>query len=313
MDVILRGGNHLSESVKIANQLITSEFYSDVNSYIPIFAGLDYSIIALEDKQIIAYRQISLQSIAKLNFSTVNAFKNFCNLFGNRCVSTIVKRGGEKVITSYEGVLYCHTKETDKVTVLAALVVKDPSVFEIKQEEGKTLFESSSNQKFTKDSFNKKVLEEGNYKLLVDLSFSTNTDFINLYSNFKSEVENTLVEKGIEVVYVKDVKGACMQEEIIFDKSIFKTSSQMLKYLKKDLPSEITDFERISEKSREPEKDPVIETQPQPVEAVVDTPPDRVLSESQMRDLEQMVSSEPIPDEEWNPWDDPEFGLGMDL
>ena len=293
-------------------QIVTREYYSDANQYIPASAGLDYSIVALEDKQIIAHRQLDPSFIkGYTNFGLHNSFKSFFGIFGStNAGTTIVKRGGEKKIVYREGTLYSYDVAKDSVTILATIAVADPSVFEIKVEEGKTLFESSLGQKFTPETFQTKVLDQNNIKLLVDIEFSTNSDYTNLYTNFKTVVEAAFLEKGLEVVYLKSVKEACFQEEVFFDRSKFKTASQIIKFLRQDLPQEISDFERVREEAKEKQK-----PTPQPRRAEPTPPPppeptpepDRTLSEEEMRSVEQYATAaEPA---EWNPWDDPEYSL----
>ena len=292
-------------------QIVTREYYSDANQYIPASAGLDYSIIALEDKQIIAHRDIDINVYKEpLPIGVVNSFKAFFKHFGSEGVaSTLVKRGGEKRIIYRQGSLYSHDIAKNTVTVLATIAVADPSVFEIKLQEGKTLFESSLDQKFTPETFQTKVLDQNNIKLLVDIEFSTNSDYTNLYTNFKTIVEAAFLEKGLEVVYLKSVQEACFQEEVFFDRSKFKTASQIIKFLRQDLPQEITDFERVREEVKEEQK-----PTPQPRRAEPTPPPpeptpepDRTLSEEEMRSVEQYATAaEPA---EWNPWDDPEYSL----
>ena len=295
-------------------QIVTREYYSDANQYIPASAGLDYSIVALEDKQIIAHRDIDINVYKEtMPIGIVNSFKAFFEHFGSeRVASTLVKRGGEKKIIYRHGSLYSYDIAKNTVTVLASIVVADPSVFEIKLQEGKTLFESSLDQKFTPETFQTKVLDQNNIKLLVDIEFSTNSDYTNLYTNFKTIVEAAFLEKGLEVVYLKSVQEACFQEEVFFDRSKFKTASQIIKFLRQDLPQEISDFERVRE---EPKEEAVKET-PVPRRAEPTPPPpppeptpepDRALSEEEMRSVEQYATAaEPA---EWNPWDDPEYSL----
>ena len=293
-------------------QIVTREYYSDANQYIPASAGLDYSIIALEDKQIIAHRDIDINVYKEtLPIGVVNSFKAFFEHFGSeRVASTLVKRGGEKRIIYRHGSLYSHDIAKNTVTVLASIVVADPSVFEIKLQEGKTLFESSLDQKFTPETFQTKVLDQNNIKLLVDIEFSTNSDYTNLYTNFKTIVEAAFLEKSLEVVYLKSVQEACFQEEVFFDRSKFKTASQIIKFLRQDLPQEITDFERVREEAKEEQK-----PTPQPRRAEPTPPPppeptpepDRTLSEEEMRSVEQYATAEAPA--EWNPWDDPEYSL----
>ena len=293
-------------------QIVTREYYSDANQYIPASAGLDYSIIALGDKQIIAHRDIDINVYKEpLPIGVVNSFKAFFEHFGSeRVVSTLVKRGGEKKIIYRHGSLYSYDIAKNTVTVLASIVVADHSVFEIKLQEGKTLFESSLDQKFTPETFQTKVLDQNNIKLLVDIEFSTNSDYINLYTNFKTIVEAAFLEKSLEVVYLKSVQEACFQEEVFFDRSKFKTASQIIKFLRQDLPQEITDFERVREEAKEEQK-----PTPQPRRAEPTPPPppeptpepDRTLSEEEMRSVEQYATAEAPA--EWNPWDDPEYSL----
>ena len=295
-------------------QIVTREYYSDANQYIPASAGLDYSIVALEDKQIIAHRDIDINVYKEtMPIGIINSFKAFFEHFGSEIViSTLVKRGGEKKIIYRHGSLYSYDIAKNTVTVLASIVVADPSVFEIKLQEGKTLFESSLDQKFTPETFQTKVLDQNNIKLLVDIEFSTNSDYTNLYTNFKTIVEAAFLEKGLEVVYLKSVQEACFQEEVFFDRSKFKTASQIIKFLRQDLPQEISDFERVRE---EPKEEAVKET-PVPRRAEPTPPPpppeptpepDRALSEEEMRSVEQYATAaEPA---EWNPWDDPEYSL----
>ena len=118
-------------------QIVTREYYSDANQYIPASAGLDYSIIALEDKQIIAHRDIDINVYKEtLPIGIVNSFKAFFEHFGSeRVASTLVKRGGKKRIIYRHGNLYSHDIAKNTVTVLASIVVADPSVFEIKLQE----------------------------------------------------------------------------------------------------------------------------------------------------------------------------------
>ena len=293
-------------------QLVTREYYSDANQYIPASAGLDYSIIALEDKQIIAHRDIDINVYKEpLSIGVVNSFKAFFEHFGSeRVASTLVKRGGEKKIIYRHGSLYSYDIAKNTVTVLASIVVADHSVFEIKLQEGKTLFESSLDQKFTPETFQTKVLDQNNIKLLVDIEFSTNSDYTNLYTNFKTIVETAFLEKSLEVVYLKSVQEACFQEEVFFDRSKFKTASQIIKFLRQDLPQEITDFERVREEAKEEQK-----PTPQPRRAEPTPPPppeptpepDRTLSEEEMRSVEQYATA--AAPAEWNPWDDPEYSL----
>ena len=285
-------------------QLVTREYYSDANQYIPASAGLDYSIIALEDKQIIAHRDIDINVYKEpLPIGVVNSFKAFFEHFGSeRVASTLVKRGGEKKIIYRHGSLYSYDIAKNTVTVLASIIVADPSVFEIKLQEGKTLFESSLDQKFTPETFQTKVLDQNNIKLLVDIEFSTNSDYTNLYTNFKTIVEAAFLEKGLEVVYLKSVQEACFQEEVFFDRSKFKTASQIIKFLRQDLPQEITDFERVREEAKEEQK-----PTPQPRRAEPTPEPDRTLSEEEMRSVEQYATA--AAPAEWNPWDDPEYSL----
>ena len=292
-------------------QIVTREYYSDANQYIPASAGLDYSIIALEDKQIIAHRDIDINVYKEtMPIGVVNSFKAFFEHFGSeRVASTLVKRGGEKRIIYRHGSLYSHDIAKNTVTVLASIVVADPSVFEIKLQEGKTLFESSLDQKFTPETFQTKVLDQNNIKLLVDIEFSTNSDYTNLYTNFKTIVEAAFLEKSLEVVYLKSVQEACFQEEVFFDRSKFKTASQIIKFLRQDLPQEITDFERVREEAKEEQK-----PTPQPRRAEPPPPPpeptpepDRTLSEEEMRSVEQYATA--AAPAEWNPWDDPEYSL----
>ena len=293
-------------------QLVTREYYSDANQYIPASAGLDYSIIALEDKQIIAHRDIDINVYKEpLPIGVVNSFKAFFEHFGSeRVASTLVKRGGEKKIIYRHGSLYSYDIAKNTVTVLASIVVADHSVFEIKLQEGKTLFESSLDQKFTPETFQTKVLDQNNIKLLVDIEFSTNSDYTNLYTNFKTIVEAAFLEKSLEVVYLKSVQEACFQEEVFFDRSKFKTASQIIKFLRQDLPQEITGFERVREEAKEEQK-----PTPQPRRAEPTPPPppeptpepDRTLSEEEMRNVEQYATA--AAPAEWNPWDDPEYSL----
>ena len=295
-------------------QIVTREYYSDANQYIPASAGLDYSIIALEDKQIIAHRDIDINVYKEpLPIGVVNSFKAFFEHFGSeRVASTLVKRGGEKKIIYRHGSLYSYDIAKNTVTVLASIVVADPSVFEIKLQEGKTLFESSLDQKFTPETFQTKVLDQNNIKLLVDVEFSTNSDYTNLYANFKTVVEAAFLEKGLEVVYLKSVQEACFQEEVFFDRSKFKTASQIIKFLRQDLPQEISDFERVREEPKEEavKEAPVprrAEPTPPPPPPEPTPEPDRALSEEEMRSVEQYATAaEPA---EWNPWDDPEYSL----
>ena len=301
-------GKHILEN----KQLVTREYYSDANQYIPASAGLDYSIIALEDKQIIAHRDIDINVYKEpLPIGVVNSFKAFFEHFGSeRVLSTLVKRGGEKKIIYRHGSLYSYDIAKNTVTVLASIVVADPSVFEIKLQEGKTLFESSLDQKFTPETFQTKVLDQNNIKLLVDIEFSTNSDYTNLYTNFKTIVEAAFLEKSLEVVYLKSVQEACFQEEVFFDRSKFKTASQIIKFLRQDLPQEITDFERVREEAKEEQK-PTSQprrAEPTPPPPPEPTPePDRALSEEEMRSVEQYATAEAPA--EWNPWDDPEYSL----
>ena len=295
-------------------QIVTREYYSDANQYIPASAGLDYSIVALEDKQIIAHRDIDINVYKEtMPIGIVNSFKAFFEHFGSeRVASTLVKRGGEKRIIYRHGNLYSHDIAKNTVTVLASIVVADSSVFEIKLQEGKTLFESSLDQKFTPETFQTKVLDQNNIKLLVDVEFSTNSDYTNLYTNFKTVVEAAFLEKGLEVVYLKSVQEACFQEEVFFDRSKFKTASQIIKFLRQDLPQEISDFERVREEPKEEavKEAPVprrAEPTPPPPPPEPTPEPDRALSEEEMRSVEQYATAaEPA---EWNPWDDPEYSL----
>ena len=293
-------------------QIVTREYYSDANQYIPASAGLDYSIIALEDKQIIAHRDIDINVYKKtMPIGIVNSFKAFFGHFGSeRVSSTLVKRGGEKRIIYRHGSLYSYDIAKNTVTVLASIVVADSSVFEIKLQEGKTLFESSLDQKFTPETFQTKVLDQNNIKLLVDIEFSTNSDYTNLYTNFKTIVEASFLEKGLEVVYLKSVQEACFQEEVFFDRSKFKTASQIIKFLRQDLPQEITDFERVREEAKEEQKPTPQPRRDEPTPAPPPEPipePDRTLSEEEMRSVEQYATAEAPA--EWNPWDDPEYSL----
>lgn len=293
-------------------QLVTREYYSDANQYIPASAGLDYSIIALEDKQIIAHRDIDINVYKEtMPIGVVNSFKAFFEHFGSeRVSSTLVKRGGEKKIIYRHGSLYSYDIAKNTVTVLASIVVADSSVFEIKLQEGKTLFESSLDQKFTPETFQTKVLDQNNIKLLVDIEFSTNSDYTNLYTNFKTIVEAAFLEKGLEVVYLKSVQEACFQEEVFFDRSKFKTASQIIKFLRQDLPQEITDFERVREEAKEEQKPTPQSRRDEltPAPPPEPTPePDRTLSEEEMRSVEQYATAEAPA--EWNPWDDPEYSL----
>ena len=311
MQVKLRKHN-IGKQILENKQIVTREYYSDANQYIPASAGLDYSIIALEDKQIIAHRDIDINVYKEtMPIGVVNSFKAFFGHFGSeRVLSTLVKKGGEKRIIYRHGSLYSCDIAKNTVTVLASIVVADPSVFEIKLQEGKTLFESSLDQKFTPETFQTKVLDQNNIKLLVDIEFSTNSDYTNLYTNFKTIVEAAFLEKSLEVVYLKSVQEACFQEEVFFDRSKFKTASQIIKFLRQDLPQEITDFERVREEVKEEQKPipqlmrdaPTLAPPPEP------TPePDRTLSEEEMRSVEQYATAaEPA---EWNPWDDPEYSL----
>ena len=57
MQVKLRKHNIGKQTLE-NKQLVTREYYSDANQYIPASAGLDYSIIALEDKQIMVDQYI---------------------------------------------------------------------------------------------------------------------------------------------------------------------------------------------------------------------------------------------------------------
>lgn len=287
-------------------QIVTREYYSDANQYIPASAGLDYSIIALEDKQIIAHRDIDINVYKEtMPIGVVNSFKAFFEYFGSeRVASTLVKRGGEKKIIYRQGSLYSYDIAKNTVTVLATIAVADSSIFEIKLQEGKTLFESSLDQKFTPETFQTKVLDQNNIKLLVDIEFSTNSDYTNLYTNFKTIVEAAFLEKGLEVVYLKSVQEACFQEEVFFDRSKFKAASQIIKFLRQDLPQEITDFERVREGATEEQKPTpqLMRAEPTP-----EPEPDRTLSEEEMRSVEQYATAaEPA---EWNPWDDPEYSL----
>ena len=311
MQVKLRKHN-IGKQILENKQLVTKEYYSDANQYIPASAGLDYSIIALEDKQIIAHRDIDINVYKEtMPIGIVNSFKAFFEHFGSEKVSsTLVKRGGEKKIIYRHGSLYSYDIAKNTVTVLASIVVADPSVFEIKLQENKTLFESSLDQKFTPETFQTKVLDQNNIKLLVDIEFSTNSDYTNLYTNFKTIVEAAFLEKGLEVVYLKSVQEACFQEEVFFDRSKFKTASQIIKFLRQDLPQEITDFERVREEVKEEQK-PTLQprrAEPTPEPPVEPAPePDRTLSEEEMRSVEQYATAaEPA---EWNPWDDPEYSL----
>lgn len=311
MQVKLRKHN-IGKQILENKQIVTREYYSDANQYIPASAGLDYSIIALEDKQIIAHRDIDINVYKEtMPIGVVNSFKAFFGHFGSeRVLSTLVKKGGEKRIIYRHGSLYSCDIAKNTVTVLASIVVADPSVFEIKLQEGKTLFESSLDQKFTPETFQTKVLDQNNIKLLVDIEFSTNSDYTNLYTNFKTIVEAAFLEKSLEVVYLKSVQEACFQEEVFFDRSKFKTASQIIKFLRQDLPQEITDFERVREEVKEEQKPipqlmrdaPTLAPPPAP------TPePDRTLSEEEMRSVEQYATAEAPA--EWNPWDDPEYSL----
>ena len=311
MQVKLRKHN-IGKQILENKQIVTREYYSDANQYIPASAGLDYSIIALEDKQIIAHRDIDINVYKEtMPIGVVNSFKAFFGHFGSeRVLSTLVKKGGEKRIIYRHGSLYSCDIAKNTVTVLASIVVADPSVFEIKLQEGKTLFESSLDQKFTPETFQTKVLDQNNIKLLVDIEFSTNSDYTNLYTNFKTIVEAAFLEKSLEVVYLKSVQEACFQEEVFFDRSKFKTASQIIKFLRQDLPQEITDFERVREEVKEEQKPipqlmrdaPTLAPPPEP------TPePDRTLSEEEMRSVEQYATAEAPA--EWNPWDDPEYSL----
>ena len=311
MQVKLRKHN-IDKQILENKQIVTREYYSDANQYIPASAGLDYSIIALEDKQIIAHRDIDINVYKEpLPIAVVNSFKAFFEHFGSeRVSSTLVKRGGEKKIIYRHGSLYSYDIAKNTVTVLASIVVADPSVFEIKLQENKTLFESSLDQKFTPETFQTKVLDQNNIKLLVDIEFSTNSDYTNLYTNFKTIVEAAFLEKGLEVVYLKSVQEACFQEEVFFDRSKFKTASQIIKFLRQDLPQEITDFERVREEAKEEQK-PTPQprrAEPTPTPPPEPTPePDRTLSEEEMRSVEQYATAEAPA--EWNPWDDPEYSL----
>lgn len=311
MQIKLRKHN-IGKQILENKQLVTREYYSDANQYIPASAGLDYSIIALEDKQIIAHRDIDINVYKEpLPIGVVNSFKAFFEHFGSeRVSSTLVKRGGEKKIIYRHGSLYSYDIAKNTVTVLATIAVADPSVFEIKLQENKTLFESSLDQKFTPETFQTKVLDQNNIKLLVDIEFSTNSDYTNLYTNFKTIVEAAFLEKSLEVVYLKSVQEACFQEEVFFDRSKFKTASQIIKFLRQDLPQEITDFERVREEVKEEQK-PTLQprrAEPTPEPPVEPAPePDRTLSEEEMRSVEQYATAaEPA---EWNPWDDPEYSL----
>ena len=311
MQVKLRKHN-IGKQILENKQIVTREYYSDANQYISASAGLDYSIIALEDKQIIAHRDIDINVYKEpLPIGVVNSFKAFFGHFGSEGVaSTLVKRGGEKRIIYRQASLYSHDIAKNTVTVLASIVVADPSVFEIKLQENKTLFESSLDQKFTPETFQTKVLDQNNIKLLVDIEFSTNSDYTNLYTNFKTIVEAAFLEKSLEVVYLKSVQEACFQEEVFFDRSKFKTASQIIKFLRQDLPQEITDFERVREEVKEEQK-PTLQprrAEPTPEPPVEPAPePDRTLSEEEMRSVEQYATAaEPA---EWNPWDDPEYSL----
>ena len=292
-------------------QIVTREYYSDANQYIPASAGLDYSIIALEDKQIVAHRDIDINVYKEtLPIGIVNSFKAFFEHFGSeRVASTLVKRGGEKRIIYRHGSLYSHDIAKNTVTILATIAVADPSVFEIKLQEGKTLFESSLDQKFTPETFQTKVLDQNNIKLLVGIEFSTNSDYTNLYTNFKTIVEAAFLEKSLEVVYLKSVQEACFQEEVFFDRSKFKTASQIIKFLRQDLPQEITDFERVREEAKEEQK-PTPQprrAEPTPTPPEPTPEPDRTLSEEEMRSVEQYATA--AAPAEWNPWDDPEYSL----
>ena len=311
MQVKLRKHN-IEKQILENKQLVTREYYSDANQYIPASAGLDYSIIALEDKQIIAHRDIDINVYKEtMLIGIVNSFKAFFGHFGSeRVSSTLVKRGGEKRIIYRHGSLYSYDIAKNTVTVLASIVVADPSVFEIKLQEGKTLFESSLDQKFTPETFQTKVLDQSNIKLLVDIEFSTNSDYTNLYTNFKTIVEAAFLEKGLEVVYLKSVQEACFQEEVFFDRSKFKTASQIIKFLRQDLPQEITDFERVREEAKEEQKPTPQPRRDEPTPAPPPEPtpePDRTLSEEEMRSVEQYATAEAPA--EWNPWDDPEYSL----
>ena len=311
MQVKLRKHN-IGKQILENKQIVTREYYSDANQYIPASAGLDYSIIALEDKQIIAHRDIDINVYKEtMPIGIVNSFKAFFGHFGSeRVSSTLVKRGGEKRIIYRHGSLYSYDIAKNTVTVLASIVVADPSVFEIKLQEGKTLFESSLDQKFTPETFQTKVLDQNNIKLLVDIEFSTNSDYTNLYTNFKTIVEASFLEKGLEVVYLKSVQEACFQEEVFFDRSKFKTASQIIKFLRQDLPQEITDFERVREEAKEEQKPTPQPRRDEPTPAPPPEPipePDRTLSEEEMRSVEQYATAEAPA--EWNPWDDPEYSL----
>ena len=311
MQVKLRKHN-IGKQILENKQIVTREYYSDANQYIPASAGLDYSIIALEDKQIIAHRDIDINVYKEpLPIGVVNSFKAFFEHFGSeRVSSTLVKRGGEKKIIYRHGSLYSYDIAKNTVTVLATIAVADPSVFEIKLQENKTLFESSLDQKFTPETFQTKVLDQNNIKLLVDIEFSTNSDYTNLYTNFKTIVETAFLEKSLEVVYLKSVQEACFQEEVFFDRSKFKTASQIIKFLRQDLPQEITDFERVREEAKEEQKPTpqLMRDEPTPTPPPEPTPePDRTLSEEEMRSVEQYATAEATA--EWNPWDDPEYSL----
>lgn len=311
MQVKLRKHN-IGKQILENKQIVTREYYSDANQYIPASAGLGYSIIALEDKQIIAHRDIDINVYKEtMPIGIVNSFKAFFEHFGSEGVSsTLVKRGGEKKIIYRHGSLYSYDIAKNTVTVLATIAVADPSVFEIKLQENKTLFESSLDQKFTPETFQTKVLDQNNIKLLVDIEFSTNSDYTNLYTNFKTIVEAAFLEKSLEVVYLKSVQEACFQEEVFFDRSKFKTASQIIKFLRQDLPQEITDFERVREEVKEEQKPTpqLMRDEPTPAPPPEPTPePDRTLSEEEMRSVEQYATAEAPA--EWNPWDDPEYSL----
>ena len=131
-----------------------------------------------------------------------------------------------------------------------------------------------------------------------------------MYTNFKTIVEAAFLEKGLEVVYLKSVQEACFQEEVFFDRSKFKTASQIIKFLRQDLPQEITDFERVREEAKEEQKPTPQPRRDEPTPAPPPEPtpePDRTLSEEEMRSVEQYATAEAPA--EWSPWDDPEYSL----
>ena len=97
---------------------------------------------------------------------------------------------------------------------------------------------------------------------------------------------------------------------MFFDRSKFKTASQIIKFLRQDLPQEITDFERVRGEAKEEQK-PTPQPrrdEPTPPPPPEPTPePDRTLSEEEMRSVEQYATA--ADPAEWNPWDDPEYSL----